>query len=120
MPSILPEIFLPEPRNASYNISIDTVLTWIPSRNSESFNLYFWKSKFPQALTKGEKLKDGPSASGEPFFIRNQKESFYRPDNLENDATYYWRIDEIVDGKIIKGPLWHFTTKKLMRGENGI
>lgn len=112
MPSILPEIFLPEPRNASYNISIDTVLTWIPSRNSESFNLYFWKSKFPQALTKGEKLKDGPSASGEPYFIRNQKESFYRPDILENDATYYWRIDEIVDGKIIKGPLWHFTTEK--------
>ena len=112
MPSVLPFVFLPKPRNASYDVDAKIKeLTWIPSRNAESFNVYFWKSKFPQALKKGEKLKDGPSASGEPIFVKNQKENYFIPGNLEKDATYYWRIDEIIGNKIVEGPLWHFTTK---------
>lgn len=111
MPSVLPFVFLPKPRNASYSIDINnTILTWIPSRNAESFNVYFWKSKFPQALKKGEKLKDGPNAPGKPIFVINQKENYFNPGKLENDATYYWRIDELIDGKVIEGPLWHYTT----------
>ena len=75
-----PLFFYHKPRNASYNIDNKyIILTWIPSRNAESFNVYFWKSKFPQALKKGEKLKDGPSASGEPIFIKNQKERYFEP-----------------------------------------
>jgi pectinesterase len=113
MPSVLPFIFLPKPRNGSYNIGRNNPeLTWVPSRNAESFNVYFWKSKFPQALDQGEKLKDGPSASGEAVFIQNQKSNSFSPQNLENNSTYYWRVDEIINGKITEGPLWHFTTKE--------
>ncbi|MCB0747014.1 MAG: hypothetical protein KDC90_06060, partial [Ignavibacteriae bacterium] len=112
MPSVLPFVFLPKPRNASYNIDTkEIILTWIPSRNAESFNVYFWKSKFPQALKNGEKLKDGPSAQGKPILIKNQKEKYFEPGSLENNATYYWRIDEIIGDSVIEGPLWHFTTK---------
>ncbi|MCB9247585.1 MAG: pectin esterase [Ignavibacteriales bacterium] len=112
MPSVLPFVFLPKPRNASYNIDTkEIILTWIPSRNAESFNVYFWKSKFPQALKNGEKLKDGPSAQGKPILIKNQKEKYFEPGSLENNATYYWRIDEIIGNRVIEGPLWHFTTK---------
>lgn len=112
MPSVLPFLFLPKPRNGTYGFDIQNIeLTWIPSRNAESVNVYFWKSKFPQALLKGEKLKDGPSAVGNPIFIGTQNTNSYSPQNLESNSTYYWRIDEVIDNKIIKGPLWHFTTK---------
>ncbi|MCB9211040.1 MAG: pectin esterase [Ignavibacteriales bacterium] len=112
MPSVLPYVYLPKPRNGSYDITLETILNWIPSRNAESFNIYFWKSKFPQALENGEKLKDGPSAVGEPIFIKNQTEKYFNPETLEKNSTYYWRIDEIVDGAAVEGPLWHFTTKE--------
>ncbi len=67
--------------------------------------MYFWKSKFPQALKNGEKLKGGPSTSGIQVFSQHQKESTYTLVNLESNSTYYWRIDEIINGEIIEGPL---------------
>jgi hypothetical protein len=113
MSSVLPFVFLPKPRNGSYDVDTkDIILNWVPSRNAQTFNVYFWKSKFPQALKNGEKLKDGPSAPGKPFFIENQKKNYFSPGDLENNATYYWRIDEIINEKIIEGPLWHFTTRR--------
>jgi len=112
MPAILPFVFLPRPRNGSYDNGKEIILKWVPSRNAVSHNVYFWKSDFPQALKKGVKLKDGPSAQGEPVFVKNQKENFYNPGILLDDATYYWRIDEILkDGSVLTGPVWHFTTK---------
>ena len=114
MPAVLPFVFLPSPRNGSYNISQNNLtLKWIPSRNAVSHTVYFWKSKFPQALKKGEKLRNGHDAAGEPVFVKNQKENFFDPGNLESDASYYWRIDEVMsDGSVVEGPLWHFTTNK--------
>lgn len=112
MTPVLPFISLPAPRNGSYWISAPVTLSWLPSRNAVSFNVSFWKSIYPQALYRGEKLKTGAHAPGEPVFIRNQKENFFNPDKLEQKSTYYWRIDEVLsDGSVIKGPLWHFTTK---------
>ncbi|MFZ1291273.1 MAG: pectinesterase family protein [Melioribacteraceae bacterium] len=112
MPSVLPFIFLEKPRNGSYNIDLNNItLNWVPSRNAESFNIYFWKSKFPQALKNGEKLKDGPSAIGEQIFVKHQTENSFTTNLIEPNSTYYWRVDEIIDGKTIQGKLYHFTTK---------
>ena len=71
-------IFMPKPRNASFNLDPKKIqLSWIPSRNSESFDIYFWKSKFPQALKQGQKLKNGKAAVGKPIFVKNQKERYW-------------------------------------------
>lgn len=112
--SVLPFVFKPFPRSAAYLDfpEDELILSWKPSRNAESFNVYFWKSEFPQALERGEKLKDGPAASGEPVFIGNQKEASYKPDKLDPNSTYYWRIDEVIDGGPVEGSLWHFTLRK--------
>ncbi|GJQ63853.1 MAG: hypothetical protein SCALA702_29060 [Melioribacteraceae bacterium] len=110
MPRILPFTFLPKPRNGEYLNSTNTLLTWVPSRNAESFDVYFWKSKYPQALDFGEKLKDGPSAPGKPVFVNNQNSNIFDPGKLQPNSTYYWRIDELIDGKKVEGKLWHFTT----------
>jgi pectinesterase len=114
LPKVLPFVSLPQPRNGEYNVSIENVfLKWIPSRNAVSHNVYFWKSKFPQALDKGEKLLDGPAAAGEPVFVKNQNENIFSVGILEQNGTYYWRIDELMkDGSVVTGTLWHFTTKE--------
>lgn len=112
MTPVLPFVSLPAPRNGSYKIDSSVKLKWLPSRNSATFNVHFWKSIYPQALKRGEKLKTGAHAHGEPVFIRNQTESFFNTPILESNSTYYWRIDEVLtDGSIVTGPLWHFTTK---------
>ncbi len=112
MTPVLPFVSLPNPRNGSYFNNDRSQLKWVPSRNAISFNIYFWKSIYPQALKRGEKLKTGSQAPGDPVFIRNQKESFFDPGKLETNSTYYWRVDEVlIDGSITTGPLWHFTTK---------
>ncbi len=112
MESLLPFTFLPKPRNGSYLDDKNIKLSWIPSRNAESFNIYFWKSEYPQALKEGAKLKSGKEAPGKPVFIRNQSENFYIPDELNRNSTYYWRIDEVIDGIPVEGKLWHFTIRK--------
>lgn len=112
MPAVLPFVSLPNPRNGSYYIPANSImLNWVASRNANSHKIYFWKSKFPQALKNGEKLLDGPAASGNLVFIKEQEENSFNPGQLEPNSTYYWRIDEVTDNGIIKGPLWHFTTK---------
>jgi pectinesterase len=113
MTPVLPFVSLPNPRNGAYRINTENILLrWRTSRNVASQNIYFWKSIYPQALKRGEKLKTGTHASGDPVFVRNQKENYFDPGKLDSNSTYYWRIDEVQnDGSVIPGPLWHFTTK---------
>jgi hypothetical protein len=93
MPPVLPFVFLPRPRNGSYDAqATGTVLKWIPSRNARSHNVYFGRSSKPE-------------------FCGNQKENWFDPGRLERSTTYYWRIDEITDIDTTAGPLWHFTTE---------
>jgi pectinesterase len=93
MPSVLPVVSLPRPRDRAYKIKIErTMLKWVPSRNAILHCVNF-----------GE--------TSEPKFVRIQKENIFYTGELKPATTYYWRIDEITEADTIKGPLWHFTTK---------
>jgi pectinesterase len=93
IPSVLPIVFLPRPRDGEYKISPEGVkLRWVPSRNAISHNVYFGKS---------DSLN----------FRGNKKINFFAPGKLSSKTTYYWRIDEVVESDTVKGTLWHFTTK---------
>jgi pectinesterase len=93
MPLVLPFVFLPRPRNGSYNAESEKVeLTWTPARNAVSHNIYFGKTNKPE-------------------FIGNQKENKFAAGKLDIKTTYFWRIDEITEEDTLSGPLWHFTTK---------
>jgi pectinesterase len=92
MPSVLPFAFLPTPKqNASTVGSIGVRLSWVPGRNADSHNLYLGTSRTP-------------------VFKRNLKVPLFETGRLAARATYYWRVDEVIDGGIIKGALWHFST----------
>ena len=93
MPSVLPFVSQPEPRNGSYRIpNQDLIVNWIHSRNATTSLVYF-------------------SKSGNPDLVASQKEHSLKLGVLESKTTYHWRIDELVGQDTIKGPVWHFTTR---------
>ncbi len=93
MPSVLPTVFLPRPRDGSYGISNDGVgLKWVPARNADSHLIYFGKS-------------------GQLQFKKSQKEFAFSIGPLAPHTKYLWRIDEVAGSDTLRGPLWHFTTE---------
>ena len=38
--------------------------------------------------------------------------NIYSPKELTAGATYFWRVDAIVTGKVVKGEVWSFTVAK--------
>ncbi len=66
-------------------------LMWMPGLFAESHDVYF-------------------GTTSPPPFIGNQISAIFDPDTMENDTTYYWRVDELNKlGKTI-GDEWSFTT----------
>jgi hypothetical protein len=35
----------------------------------------------------------------------------YSPGILDSNTTYYWRVDEVMDSNIYRGPVWRFTVR---------
>jgi hypothetical protein len=93
MPSVLPYVSQPSPRNGSYRVPATNVAaSWIPSRNAEASIAYYSKEVNLER-------------------VAIQSDRSFRLGALEPKTRYYWRIDEIVNQDTVKGPLWHFTTQ---------
>jgi len=93
----------PVPANGAIDVKMTATLSWTPSDNAASHEVYFGKDK--DAVHNADKNSPqykGPRALG--------AES-YDPGKLAWYATYYWRVDEVDSlGNSSKGPLWSFTT----------
>jgi pectinesterase len=93
MPSVLPFVSQPYPRDGSYRVSTNQVeISWVPSRNAEASIAYFSKEAIPEQ-------------------VAIQSDRSFKVGALEPNTRYYWRIDEIVNRDTVKGSLWHFTTR---------
>ncbi|UCD13978.1 MAG: hypothetical protein JSW60_00745 [Thermoplasmatales archaeon] len=86
----------PYPPNGSTNVSISSCLHWTggdPDGDLVTYNIYFGNTSPP------------------PLVISNISITFFCPDVLEHNTTYYWKIvAEDEHGAKSEGPLWHFTT----------
>jgi hypothetical protein len=93
----------PLPVNGATDIKLVTTLSWTPSDNAASHEVYFGEDKDAiRNADKGSPEYKGSKALGDES---------YDPGKLAWQADYYWRIDEIDSlGNTLKGPLWSFTT----------
>ena len=93
MSPVLPFASIPTPHNNAINVAFAATdsLRWIGARNAISYNVYFGASENPQ-------------------LIRNQAESFFIPDSLSPNTSYYWRIDAVTETGTIPGKIWKFAT----------
>ena len=81
----------PNPADGALDVDLETILSWTARADTDRHDIYF-----------------GTSSS--PPFVQTQTEAIFDPGLLENDTTYFWRIDEINEyGKTI-GVEWSFTT----------
>ncbi len=82
----------PNPANASKDITTTPTLIWSAGYGADSHDVYFGTNPVPT-------------------FIDNRTSPSYNPGSLENDTTYYWRIDEKNVGGTTTGDPWRFRTQ---------
>jgi hypothetical protein len=81
----------PSPSNSATDIAITADLSWTAGSGTASHHVYF-----------------GTFSPG--AFKANQTATTFNPGIMENDTTYYWRIDEVNAGGTTTGTVWSFTT----------
>ena len=90
----------PNPANGAVNTPTSLTLTWSctdPEGDPLTYDVYFGTSNNPQLV----------SAS--------QSNASYNTGQLNNDATYYWKIvAKDNHGNSTSGPIWSFTTETIV------
>ncbi|MHC4739510.1 MAG: LamG-like jellyroll fold domain-containing protein [Planctomycetota bacterium] len=81
----------PGPADSATDIAVGTDLSWTAGSGATSHDVYF-----------------GTSSPGS--FQGNQTTTTFDTGTMDNDTTYYWRIDEINAGGTTTGNVWSFTT----------
>jgi len=91
----------PVPPDQAENVPVRKVLSWRPGQEAALHRVY---------------LGTGPELS-EADFRREQQETTYDPGLLDFETSYFWRIDEVLDGgQHVPGTVWAFTTADLVCG----
>jgi len=62
------------------DISVDQVLTWLPTSATDSYNIYLWQGE--------------PETPARPTQT-NLTATMYRPYNLKYNTTYYWQVESV-------------------------
>jgi len=81
----------PDPADSATDVNVETDLSWTAGTGSTSSDVYF-----------------GTTSPG--TFQGNQTATTYDPGTMDNDTTYYWRIDEVNANGTTTGNVWSFTT----------
>ncbi len=91
----------PQPANGATDVAMDTTLTWTAANNAASHQVYLGLDRDTvRSADTGSPEYGGPKALGDES---------YDPGLLELGTSYYWRVDEVYNGKTVKGPIWTFT-----------
>jgi len=87
----------PKPQNGAEGVVLG-LMQWTAGGKAKSHNVYFGTNPTP----------------GDDEFRCNQTGTMYQHlASFEPAITYYWRIDEVNDGNVWPGDVWHFTTAPL-------
>jgi len=91
----------PDPEDGATTVVPAPTLKWWAGQGTVQHHLYF--SGDLDAVTQGAASADkGLLALAGTVFV---------PGTLEGATTYYWKVDEIVAGGVVRaGPVWSFTT----------
>ena len=89
----------PQPAVGATGVALDTELTWRPGREAPSHKVYFGTDQ------QGRGRWHGPG--------QTVTDHSFTPGALNFGTTYYWKVDEIGDGRDpTTGEVWSFTTRE--------
>jgi len=93
--------YLPIPADGSNEASPTPTLTWLPGVNAAEHKMFLSNSR--DAVAQGAADADKGT--------RLLADANFAPGVLDSLTTYYWRVDEtLLDGTVVIGPVWSFTT----------
>ncbi len=90
--------FNPNPPDQAVGINPETTSSWSSGTAATSHDVYF-------------------GTTDPPPFVGNQSETLYDPESLDDNTTYYWRINERNDLGVNTGKVWSFTTGPILLEE---
>ncbi len=93
-----------QPRNGAWGMELNPTLKWDEASPSDTFDVYVGTD------FNNVNDADRTDQTGLLFYSENQDPNNYPLSGTTNGTTYYWRIDDVVDGTPVKGTVWHFTT----------
>ncbi len=86
---------LPNPANHAVEVPLTATLSWAAGAGATSHDLYFGNANPPD------------------FVVNQTAVTFDLPGDLDDDITYYWRIDERNAAGVTPGEVWDFTVVSL-------
>ena len=94
---------MPKPCDGGEEVKLTTDLSWKPMADTLSHDVYFGSSSagVANATTSSPQFKANLPIGEEAF----------KPGMLRYNTTYYWRVDEVTRGGVVKGDVWSFTTR---------
>ncbi|MBN2591741.1 MAG: leucine-rich repeat domain-containing protein [Sedimentisphaerales bacterium] len=94
----------PQPGNNAVDIKSDAILSWTPGRGAVLHDVYFSKDFNDVNDATISNPMDTLVSMGQDY-------NYYETNQLEQNQTYYWRIDEVNESLITaKGNIWKFQT----------
>ncbi len=97
----------PTPANQATGVPTSASLSWEPGLSTATHNVYFGTD--PVAVTY--------ATTTDAVFQGNQAAATHEvAGGLLAGRTYYWRIDEVTEAGVTKGPVWSFSTMPAIPG----
>jgi hypothetical protein len=90
-----------DPRHGETDVYRETTLAWSPGDYAVEHDVYLG--------TDWDDVNDATTSSTGIYRGRQDPCEYTPPSDLEFNTTYYWRIDEVNDPCVWKGPVWAFT-----------
>lgn len=90
------------PANKDYHVDVDDgnlTMTWTPAPGATAHRVYFGNSEDQVSNNTNYDLETTSTS-----FTRN---------GLNPLQTYYWRVDEVIDGQVYRGEVWSFRPRRL-------
>ena len=91
----------PQPVDKAQWMPLSVKLSWEAAKTSTAHTVYL-----------SDKLDD--VKNGVKPVSKGQKETSYTVSSLKESTAYYWRVDEVSSGEVIKGDIWQFSTEGIL------
>jgi len=91
----------PQPVNNAQWMPTEVTLSWTPARTAMAHTVYV-----------SDKLDD--VKNGAKPVSKAQKQTSYTVGPLKKATAYYWRVDEVCSGEVVKGDIWQFSTEGIL------
>jgi hypothetical protein len=93
----------PQPEDGELAVVTNPTLRWNAGSGAQSHEIYLG--------TSFAAVENANTSSPEHKATLSASQTYYYTGQLDNETTYYWRVDENADGITYKGMVWQFKTR---------